>query len=132
MAYNLFIIFILTQTFPMVSWETQIEIVCKIYILGKLTYQLTTLGFTKLFVFYLIGSCLWYIIAKFMVKVLYNIILISYAFPTLFWVTETNILCKSYTLGKLTYQVTTLGLRKLHVFHIIRSCLGYNISKSIG
>ena len=42
----------------MLYWGTQMEIVCKIYTLGKLRYHLTTLGFTKMLEFYIIESCL--------------------------------------------------------------------------
>jgi hypothetical protein len=54
----LFTITLLGDTFPMVSQATQTKIVCKSYIPWKLMYQPTTLGFTKLLVFHLLGSCL--------------------------------------------------------------------------
>lgn len=38
---------------------TQMKIVCKIYALVKLTYQLTTSGFMTLLAFHILWSCLW-------------------------------------------------------------------------
>ena len=45
--------FLLYETFTMVSWATQMDIVCKSYTPKKLTYQLTTLGWTKLLEFHI-------------------------------------------------------------------------------
>lgn len=42
-----------------------------------------------------------------------------------------KIICKSYTLGNLTYQLTNSGFIKMLAFHIIGSCLWYTIPKSM-
>ena len=55
---SLFPIALLRNTFLTISWATQIEIVWKSHTPKKLTYQFIALGFTKLLVFHLLGSCL--------------------------------------------------------------------------
>jgi hypothetical protein len=62
-----FTILLLNETFPTVSGVTQIEIECKTYASRILTYELSTLRFTKLWVFHIIWSYLGYIVAKGMV-----------------------------------------------------------------
>jgi hypothetical protein len=50
---------LLVYTFPMVYRVPQMEIVCKRYALGKLTYQLPPSGPTNLLVFHLLGLGFW-------------------------------------------------------------------------
>jgi hypothetical protein len=56
MLYSIFTLILLNEAFPMISRVTQTGIVCKIYTLDKLTYQLITSRLTKQFVFHFIGS----------------------------------------------------------------------------
>ena len=55
------------DNFLTISQATQMYIVCKCYTLGKLMYQLKTLGFTKQLAFHLLGSILGYTVFKSMV-----------------------------------------------------------------
>lgn len=76
MVEDILTIVVLGQTFPTVSWATQIEIICKIYASWKLTCQLTTLGFTKLLEFYILWSCLQYTLKKEWCRNFFSILLL--------------------------------------------------------
>ena len=67
MVLYLFSIIILSDSFPTLSQETLIDIVCKSYASEKLAYQLPTSGFTKLLAFNILDSCLGYTINEGMV-----------------------------------------------------------------
>ena len=64
----------------MVSTVTKIEIVWKSYIPEKLLKQLTTLKFTKILVFHIIGSCLRSTIDEDMVYNLFSVMLLGDTF----------------------------------------------------
>lgn len=131
MVYPIFTIVSLRETFPKVSLDTQMDIVCKSYTLGKLTYQRTTLRFTKMLAFHLLGSGLGYIIFECMVFSLVTIFLLDDSSPIVSWATQINIVCKCYSLKKLTYELTTSRFIKLLAFHWIGWYLGYTISKGV-
>ena len=69
---------------------------CKSYAHKNLTFQLTTLGFTKLLALHLIGSCLVYNIVKGMVDSIFTISLPDKSFLMISQATQTKIVCKSY------------------------------------
>lgn len=45
------------------------------------------------------------------------------------WAIKMEIVCKTYTPRKLTYQLTIAAFTKLLAFHLLDSCIGYTISK---
>lgn len=100
-------------------------------------YQLTTLGCRKWSSFHLMRSCLGYTIylcyniSKYLVYSIFNIILLNNTFPTVSQETQMEIVCKSYNPRKLMYQITTLRFKKLLVFHLQWSFLGYTIDKGM-
>ena len=97
----------------------------------EFAYQLTTSQFTKLLVFHLIGSCKGYIQSKGIVQELFTIVFLEGSIPTVYEGTQTEVIWKSYTPGKLTYKIPTTGLTKLLEFNLLGSCLGYTIEKFI-
>ena len=136
MAYDLFTIGILGETFSIVLWVTQTKIVCKRYTLQKLTYQLRTLGFIKILSFHILGSCLGYTISNDMVYGLLNIDLLWDTFSIVSRETQMEIIIKIYVPKRLKYQVTTLGFTKLSTFHLLGQyflifilCESYNPTK---
>ena len=84
MGYVLLTIFLLDETFPMVSQVTQIEIVCKTYTIKNAMYQLTTLGLKEILEFHLVDSCLGYTIDESMLYVLSTIVLLGVTFPMVY------------------------------------------------
>jgi hypothetical protein len=110
----------LGETFPMISRVTQMEMVCKSYASKKLTYPLTTSGFIKLIEFLLKGH----------IRIHYRqmdglshfpYFLLGNTFTTVSSNTQTKMVRKLFSLGKLKYQITILALRKMFEFNIIMS-----------
>ena len=127
MMNTLFTFLVFSKAFPMASWVAQTNIICKCYVLEKLMYQLTTLGFTKLFAFHIIGSYLGNIVSKVKVLELFTIVILGNTFSTISWATQIEIICKSYALWKLTYKHTISGFINHLSLHLLVSCLGYII-----
>ena len=127
MVQALFIVVLLGNNFPTISRETQVELICKSYVMGMLTSQLTTLGLTKLLAFHIKGIFLWYTIYEGMVQDPLTILFLKNPFPMICRVTQMQIIYKSYTLENLKCQITTLRFTKLFAFHLIESCEGYTI-----
>ena len=123
--YPLFNILFIHETFLAFFGDTQTKIICKIYVTKNLTYQHTTSGFVKLLAFNLMGLFLGYRIVGGILLDLFTIVLLDESFPTIYRVTQMEIVCKCYAPGKLTYQLTILGLTKLLAFHLLVSCLVY-------
>lgn len=74
------------DTFPTISQEKQIDVICKSYILGNLTYKHTTLGTKKLLVFLLLSSYLGWTIAEGKVRAPFMIVNLDENFPIVSWV----------------------------------------------
>ena len=110
------------------------KIVCKSYSLVLLTYQPTTLGFTKILEFILIWLLLWCTIVKDMAYSPFAIVISNGTFPKVSPTTQIEIVCKTYASWKLMHQFTTLGSDKtigiscsrdiFKVFHIWRHAVG--------
>ena len=112
-------IMFLSETFTTVSLATQTDTICRGYAPRKLKYQLTTSKFAKLLSFHQICSPLCHTIYKYVVYYLFSIVILSKTFPKVSQATQTEIVYKSYSTGKLTYQLTTLGFMKLLAFHLL-------------
>ena len=118
---------LLSNPFLTLTQVTQMEIVWKCSAPENLMYQPTPLRFTKPLVFHIVGSCLGFTIDKGMVYFFLNIVVLDEIIPIVSRETQTNIKCKDYSAGMLTYQITTTGFRKLLVFDQLYSCLGYTL-----
>ena len=106
----------------MISRATRTKIVCKIYDPVKSTYQVTISGFTKL---------LDLTVYKVRVYALLTTIHIGEKFWIFSPMTKMEIVWKSYAPGKWTYQLSTLRFRKMLLFHIIVTYLGYIVYKGM-
>ena len=62
---------------------------------------------------------------------LLTILLLSETLPMVPWVSQMEIICKSYSHGKLTSQHTMSGFTKLLMFPLLGSFLGYTILKGM-
>ena len=131
MTSDLLTILLLSVTFPMVPWMTQMEIIYISYAHRKLMYQLTTFGFKTLFEFHPLGPSLGYTISKGIMQALLTIVDLYEFFPMVYITTQTNFISKSYPPPKLMYQHTTLGFTKMLAFLLLWSCLGYTIDEVI-
>jgi hypothetical protein len=58
------------------------DIIHKCYVVEKLTYQPMILGFTKMLVFHILGSCLGYTIIEGMVLSILTIVNLNKTFPS--------------------------------------------------
>ena len=122
----------LDKTFLMVSWVIKLKIICISFTPKNLTYQLTTLGFSKQFTFPLLGKFLMYTISKGTVQAFLTIDLLGDTFPMVSRVTQRDIICKSYTPKKLTYKLTTSMFIELFMFHFLGWFLGYTLYERVG
>ena len=130
MVQAILTIVILDKDFPTFFEATQIEIICKSYALGKLAYQY------HLKLYKIVGVSNSSVIFRLHNRLSNGIGPFHYCAS---WLKLSNNLSnesskdhiKSYTPRNLTYQLTTLRFTTILVFHLLGSCLGYNIDKAM-
>lgn len=96
--------------------------------------NITTLGLIKMSRSHIPRSCLGYSIFERIVNPIFIIFILGETFLTVNLLTQTKIAFKHFSLGKLTYQLTTSRFKKMLVFHLQGSCLGntYNQRDGVG